>query len=190
MLIKEPTQSAWLEQALENQDLILLDHCHCELKAASCAISLMFRYPTHSKLVRKLTPLAQEELEHFELVNRWLEKKAIALAPLNSPPYASLLKTKVRHQEPERLLDSLLISALIEARSHERLGILSKHLPDPDLANFYSSLMASEARHYGLYWTLVEEYFPRDKAKKRLEELALFESEILRQLHFEPRIHS
>jgi len=190
MLIKEPTQLAWLEQALNNLDVILLDHSHCERKAASCAINFMFRYPAHTKIVRKLTVLAQEELEHFELVNRWLEKKGIDLAPLNAPPYPGLLKAKVRHQEPERLLDSLLISALIEARSHERLGLLGKHAPDPELGKFYQSLMASEARHYGLYWGLADSYFDREQVKERLEELSIYESEILQTLHPEPRIHS
>jgi tRNA-(ms[2]io[6]A)-hydroxylase len=84
----------------------------------------------------------------------------------------------------------LLVSALIEARSHERLGLLGEYCPDPELAKFYRSLMASEARHYGIYWVLANNYGDREVVDRRLEELAAIESEILSTLHPEPRIHS
>ncbi|MGV2832094.1 tRNA isopentenyl-2-thiomethyl-A-37 hydroxylase MiaE [Myxosarcina sp. GI1(2024)] len=189
-ILKQPTSLAWLEQALSNLDTILLDHSHCERKAAGAAINLMFRYPAHHHLVRQLTAIAKEELEHFELVNQWLERRNIPLAPLNSPPYGAKLKSQIRHQEPERLLDSLLISALIEARSYERLSLLGQHCPDRDLAKFYRSLMASEARHYGIYWLLTDRYGDRQELNRRLDELATFESEVLSTLYLEPRIHS
>jgi tRNA-(ms[2]io[6]A)-hydroxylase len=147
-------------KAINNLEIILLDHSHCERKAAGVALNLMFRYPSYASLVRKLTAIAQEELEHFEQVNQWLDKWGIPLAPLNSPPYGAKLKAQIRHQEPDRLLDSLLISALIEARSHERLGLLAA------------------------------DYFERTVIEQRLETLAALESEILTTLHPEPRIHS
>jgi tRNA 2-(methylsulfanyl)-N6-isopentenyladenosine37 hydroxylase len=186
----QPTQTAWLQQALANLDVMLLDHSHCERKAAGVALNLMFRYPSSAKLVRSLTAIAQEELEHFEQVNQILEQRGIALAPLSAAPYAAGLKAQVRPQEPDRLLDSLLISGLIEARSHERLGLLAEHLPDAHLAKFYRSLMASEARHYGTYWVLATTYFATDVVNQRLEELAIAESHLLATLHPEPRIHS
>ncbi len=189
-ILKRPTSFAWIEQAIANLDTILLDHSHCERKAAGVALNLMFRYPSYSKLIRQLTAIAKEELEHFEQVNQWLEKRGIAPAPLNSPPYGAALKRQIRHQEPDRLLDSLLVSALIEARSHERLGLLGEYCPDPELAKFYRSLMASEARHYGIYWILANNYGDRAAVDKRLEELAVIESDILSTLHPEPRIHS
>jgi tRNA 2-(methylsulfanyl)-N6-isopentenyladenosine37 hydroxylase len=188
--LQQPTSHAWIVQSIDRLDTILLDHSHCERKAASCALNFMFRYPSNSKLVRELTTIAKEELEHFELVNQWLEKRNIPLSPLNAPPYGSLLKAKIRPQESDRLLDSLLISALIEARSHERLGLLGEHCPEPELAKFYRDLMASEARHYGVYWVLADTYFERTIVNQRLAELAAFESEILSNLHPEPRIHS
>ena len=181
---------AWVEQAIANLDTILLDHSHCERKAAGVAINLMFRYPSNTKLVRMLTAIAREELEHFELVNQWLERRGVALGPLSSPPYGARLKALIRPNEPNRLLDSLLVSGLIEARSHERLGLLATHCPDPDLAQFYRSLMASEARHYGVYWILADTYFERSVVTQRLEELAMEESKSLAILHPEPRIHS
>ena len=189
-LLVTATSEDWIEQAINNLEIILLDHSHCERKAAGVALNLMFRYPSYASLVRKLTAIAQEELEHFEQVNQWLDKWGIPLAPLNSPPYGAKLKAQIRHQEPDRLLDSLLISALIEARSHERLGLLGEYCPDPQLAQFYRGLMASEARHYGIYWLLAADYFERTVIEQRLETLAALESEILANLHPEPRIHS
>ncbi len=188
--LKMPTAQAWLDQALAHLDIILLDHSHCERKAAGVALNLMCRYPSSEKLVRALTAIAQEELSHFELVNQWLERRQIPLRPLPAPPYGTGLSAQVRRTEPERMLDSLLVAALIEARSHERLGLLAAHCPDRELAQFYGSLMASEARHYGAYWILATTYFERELVQARLEELAMVESTLLATLHPEPRIHS
>lgn len=188
--LKQPTAIAWVEQALANLDTILLDHSHCERKAAGVALNLMFRYPSNTKLVRSLTTIAQEELAHFEQVNQILEQRGIPLGPLAAPPYGAGLRAQIRPQEPHRILDSLLVSGLIEARSHERLGLLGAHCPDPALAAFYQGLMASEARHYGIYWVLATTYCDRDQVNHRLEELSTLESELLATLHPEPRIHS
>jgi tRNA 2-(methylsulfanyl)-N6-isopentenyladenosine37 hydroxylase len=188
--LKHPTSKAWIEQAIAHLDTILLDHSHCERKAAGVALNLMFRYPSYSKLVRNLTAIAQEELQHFELVNQWLDKRGIAMAPLSAPPYGASLNAQIRKPEPERLLDSLLVSAVIEARSHERLGLLAQHCPDGELATFYRALIASEARHYGIYWVLANTYCDREAVTIRLEALSVIESEILATLHPEPRIHS
>lgn len=188
--LQQPTSTAWLEQALANLDTILLDHSHCERKAAGVALNLMFRYPSSTQLVRSLTAIAREELEHFEQVNQILEDRHIPLRNLAPPPYGAGLNKHIRAQEPDRMLDSLLVSALIEARSHERLGLLGTHCPDPHLAKFYRGLMASEARHYGAYWLLATTYFDRPTVDQRLETLAIVESELLATLHPEPRIHS
>jgi tRNA-(ms[2]io[6]A)-hydroxylase len=188
--LKQPTSCEWVEQAIAHLDIILLDHSHCERKAAGVALNLMFRYPSNTKLVRELTAIAREELEHFEQVNQWLERRGIPLGPLASPPYGGGLKALIRKDEPERMLDSLLVSGLIEARSHERLGLLATHCPDRELAEFYQSLMASEARHFGVYWVLADTYFDRNVVKARLDELAIRESELLTTLYPEPRIHS
>ncbi|AFY87466.1 MULTISPECIES: tRNA-(ms[2]io[6]A)-hydroxylase [Chroococcidiopsis] len=185
-----PTTEEWVEQAIANLDTILLDHSQCERKAAGVALNLIFRYPSSQKLVRSLTAIAREELEHFEQVNQWLERRGIPLAPLAPPPYGAGLKAQIRAKEPERMLDSLLVSGLIEARSHERLGLLATHCPEPELAKFYRGLMASEARHFGTYWILADTYFDRAAFTQRLEELAVVESQLLSTLHPQPRIHS
>jgi tRNA-(ms[2]io[6]A)-hydroxylase len=189
-ILKQPTSLAWVELAIANLDTVLLDHSHCERKAAGVALNLMFRYPSNTQLVRQLTAIAREELEHFEQVNQWLERRGVPLAALSSPPYGGAMKAQVRPQEPQRLLDSLLMAGLIEARSHERLGLLAMHCPEPELAEFYHSLMASEARHYGIYWVLADTYFERSVVTQRLEELAVVESQVLEVLHPEPRMHS
>ena len=179
-----------MEQAIAHMDTILLDHAQCERKAASTAIQMMSRYPSSNRLVRELTAIAQEELSHYEQVNQWLDRRGIPLQPVTPPPYGAALKKCVRRNEPDRMLDLLLVSALIEARSHERLGLLGEHCLDPQLAKFYRSLMASEARHYGSYWLLATTYFNTDLVNERLAEIAEQESAILSTLHPEPRVHS
>ena len=188
--LQQPTSQQWLEQALSHLEIILLDHSHCERKAAGVALNLMFRYPSNVKLVRSLTAIAKEELEHFDQVNQILENRGIPLRPLAAPPYGAGLNQQIRTKEPDRLLDSLLVCGLIEARSHERLGLLGAHCPDPILAKFYRGLMASEARHYGVYWLLATAEFERSVINRRLEALAVIESQLLSTLHPEPRIHS
>lgn len=188
--LQSATSDAWIEQAIANLDTVLLDHSHCERKAAGVALNLMFRYPSSTQLVRQLTAIAQEELAHFEQVNQWLEQRGIALAPLAAAPYGAGLRAEIRGKEPDRMLDSLLVAALIEARSHERLGLLGEHCPEPELARFYRSLMASEARHYGIYWVLATQYYDRSQADQRLRELAAVEARLLSSLYPQPRIHS
>lgn len=186
----EPTRPEWVEQALANLDTILLDHAQCERKAAGVAMGLINRYPSDRELILALTDIAQEELAHFTQVHQWLERRGVPLRPLQPPPYGAKLREQVRSVEPQRQLDLFLVSALIEARSHERLGLLAQHCPDPALAKFYRSLMASEARHYGTYWVLATGRFPRAEVDDRLAELAEAESAILSTLHPEPRVHS
>jgi tRNA 2-(methylsulfanyl)-N6-isopentenyladenosine37 hydroxylase len=189
-VLKSATTQRWIDQAISNLDAILLDHSHCERKAAGVALNLMFRYPARAQMVRKLTAIAQEELEHFEQVNQILEARGIPLASQVPAPYGTGLKAQIRSLEPDRLLDSLLVCGLIEARSHERLGLLAHNVPDPNLAKFYLGLMASEARHYGTYWCLAHTYFEAELVAQRLDELATVESELLVNLHPQARIHS
>ena len=188
--LQSATQPAWVEQATHNLNEVLLDHSHCERKAAGVALNMMFRYPADAPLLKALTAIAQEELEHFEQVNRILESRGVKLRPLQLAPYGAGLKAQIRRQEPERKLDAMLVAALIEARSHERLGLLAEHCGDPELSKFYRALMASEARHYAAYWLLAVDSYPRSVVDRRLNELATVESELLATLHPAPRVHS
>ncbi len=172
-----PSSAAWLEQATAHADLVLIDHAHCERKAAGVALQLMFRYPSDTQLAALLSPLAREELEHFELVLQLLQRRGIPLRPLAAPPYGATLTAAVRRGEPERMLDSFLVAGLIEARSHERMGLLAAHSPDGEFQDLYGALLASEARHFGLYWLLCEQRYGREVTVARLEQLAAVELE-------------
>ena len=173
------SSARWLEQANARPDLVLIDHAHCERKAAGVALQLMFRYPSDEGLGAALSPLAREELEHFELVLALLQRRGIALRPLPAPAYGASLTAAVRRGEPGRLLDACLVAGLIEARSHERMALLAAHSPDAELRQLYGALLASEARHFGLYWLLCEERFGREVTVARLQELAVVEQAAL-----------
>ncbi|WP_411876598.1 tRNA-(ms[2]io[6]A)-hydroxylase [Vulcanococcus limneticus] len=174
-----PSSAAWLEQALAHPELVLIDHAHCERKAAGVALQLMFRYPSDAELGALLSPLAREELEHFEQVLQLLQGRGIPLRPLPAPAYGATLTAAVRRGEPQRMLDSFLVAGLIEARSHERMALLAAHSPDAALRDLYGTLLASEARHFGLYWLLAEGRYGREVTVARLEELAAVEVQAL-----------
>ena len=169
---------------------ILLDHAHCERKAAGVALQLMFRYVSEPGLSEVLSPLAREELEHFERVLSILKARGKKLQKLASPPYGATLAKNICKDEPLRMLDSFLVAGLIEARSHERMKLLSIHSPDIELRNLYADLLKSEARHFGIYWKLADERFDRNLLTSRLGELAKVESDALLEMHHQPRMHS
>jgi tRNA-(ms[2]io[6]A)-hydroxylase len=188
-----PSSGAWLAAACARPDLLLIDHAHCERKAAGAALQLMFRYPSDAGLAEALSPLAREELEHFELVLRVIQRRGLTLRPLPAPAYGATLAAALRRHEPQRLLDSLLVGGLIEARSHERMALLASGGPDPELRALYGDLLASEARHFGLYWVLAEARFGREVTMARLQELAVVEVQALTGAPVDPavvRMHS
>ncbi len=150
------TPQRWIENALANQDLMLIDHAHCEKKAASTALSLMYRYVDNTNLLNKMSRLAREELRHFEQVLAIMKKRGVTYDHLTPARYAAGLRQEVRSEDPGRLVDVLIVGAIIEARSCERFAVLAPHL-DGKLADFYNSLLKSEARHYQDYLTLAEQ---------------------------------
>jgi tRNA 2-(methylsulfanyl)-N6-isopentenyladenosine37 hydroxylase len=145
-----PTPEAWVDEALQRLPELLIDHANCELKAASSALGLLYRYPERAVLAQRMSRLAREELRHFEQVRALMDERGIAFARLSASRYAGALREAVRPGEPARLLDLLLVGALIEARSCERFGRLAPRLP-ASLSRFYSGLLASEARHFEHY---------------------------------------
>ncbi|MDE2345489.1 MAG: tRNA-(ms[2]io[6]A)-hydroxylase [Gammaproteobacteria bacterium] len=155
--LKCATPPAWLEAAAGNQELLLLDHANCEKKAAATALSLMFEYgDRHPGMQGLLSRLAREELRHFEQVLQLMQRRGMKLRALSASRYAGGLRRHVRRHEPEKLLDLLIIGALIEARSCERFMALVPVL-DAGLADFYGGLAAAESRHFGLYVKLAED---------------------------------
>jgi tRNA 2-(methylsulfanyl)-N6-isopentenyladenosine37 hydroxylase len=184
------TSPAWAARVLADLDLVLLDHAHCEKKAAGNAVTLMFRYPQHDFLAAPLSRLAREELVHFEQVLERLAARGLSLRPLKASPYAGRLRAASRADEPDRLLDSLLCSALIEARSCERFRLLAEHASDASLREFYAGLLASEARHHGIFVSLATQLATAEVARARLDELARHEAEVLAALPPMPRLHA
>ena len=180
----------WLHLALSNPIEILIDHAHCERKAAGVAIQLMFRYPSEPDLAEVLSPIAREELEHFEKILYFLKDLGHSLKALKPPPYGAELAKRIRKEEPNRMLDSFLIAGLIEARSHERLSLLALNSEHKSLKLLYESLLESEARHFGIYWKLAQTKFSKDETFQRLEELSKVETKILSKPFSLPRVHS
>ncbi|MEZ4317688.1 MAG: tRNA-(ms[2]io[6]A)-hydroxylase [Myxococcota bacterium] len=184
------TPVGWVGRMVPHLDVILVDHAHCEKKAASTAINLMFRYPHLDVLLKPLSALAREELTHFEAVLDVLTARGVRFHRLRPSGYAGRLREKVRQGETEALIDTLLCCALIEARSCERMKLLSEHLPEPDLASFYADLLESEARHFSTYLHMAEALAPREDVQGRLTELADHEAAVLDEAPDEPRLHA
>ena len=184
------TDPTWIERALEDFDAVLLDHAHCEKKAAGAAVKLLFQYPEHGFLLQPVAALAREELDHFQQVLELLEKRGLAFERQRPSAYGGRLHALVRSHEPERLCDLLLVSALIEARSCERFLHLSERHPESELASFYERLLASEARHHGVYVGLAERLASAEAVRMRLRELAEAEAAILVEPCDRVRLHN
>lgn len=184
------TPDSWIEMARrpENLELLLTDHAHCEKKAASTAMTLMFRYVDRSDLLNKMSRLAREELIHFEQVLAIMEARGMCYGHLSPSRYAAGLRTHVRTSEPGRLVDVLIVGALIEARSCERFAKLAPFL-DQELARFYRSLLKSEARHYQDYLQLAQDY-AGEPIDERIAFFCARERELIEAPDEEFRFHS
>ncbi|MDO3382535.1 tRNA-(ms[2]io[6]A)-hydroxylase [Gilvimarinus algae] len=161
------TPDAWVANAIAHPALLLLDHANCEKKAASTAMHLMYRYVADFELLNKMSRLAREELRHFEQVIALMEKRGIAYEQIAASRYAAELRKPVRTHEPGRLIDTLIVGAIIEARSCERFAKLAPHL-DEELQQFYLSLLKSEARHFKDYLTLAQKAAGGDEIEARV----------------------
>ena len=188
--LKSESSRRWLDQVEQHTDLVLIDHAHCEKKAAGTALNLIFAYVEDEELCREMTSIVNEELEHFHMVLDLLKKRSIAFRRLKPSSYGNKLHKLIRNQEPQRAVDRLLIAGLIEARSCERFGLLRKHLPDAELRDFYDSLFESEARHHAVYVRLAKHFAPEEVVMDRLEELAAAEAAILETGDENARMHS
>jgi tRNA-(ms[2]io[6]A)-hydroxylase len=184
------TSERWLRQVDQHLDEILIDHAHCEKKAAGCAMNLLFAYVDRGELCRELAEIVNEELEHFGLVLDLLNRRGIKFRKLRPSNYGRQLNDLVRKFEPDRAVDRLLVAGLIEARSCERFDLLRKHVSEPDLASFYDSLFESEARHHSTYIRLAKLFASEEKVKRRLSELSALEAEIIARGDPLPRMHS
>lgn len=188
-ILAAPSDPRWCAQALGQLDELLVDHAHCEKKAAGMAVRLIFRYPQHGFLHAPLSRLAREELRHFEQVLEQLEARGLSLRPQRPSPYAGRLRRLVRSAEPGRLIDTLLCSALIEARSAERLALLAAEAADPVLAALWGGLQAAEARHERVFVELASSLAPANEVRERLAALAQEEAAIVARAELLPRMH-
>jgi len=187
-----PTDPRWVDLAGKSMEEILTDHAYCEQKAASSCISLILRYPHMERLVEELAPIVTEEWGHFRQVLAELGKRGLRLGRQRKDAYVNKLLDfeKKGGTEQERLLDRLLICALIEARSCERFKRLSEGLDDAYMRDFYRRFMESEAGHYTLFITLAEHCFDKEKVRARWQEWLRFEAELMRSMDLRgDRVH-
>lgn len=187
-----PTSPTWVDAVEKNLGRLLVDHAHCELKAAQSALSLVGRFGgEHPDMVAPLVALAQEETEHFHQVHRQAQARGYKVEPPEPDPYVLALRkcASPEAQQVPRLMDRLLLSAMIEARSCERFKLLSERLSSSELRHFYRELMESEARHYVLFSSLSESLFGRDESKRRFVQLAEREAAIADQLPLCATVH-
>ena len=188
--LQSNTSTRWLEQVDAHLSEILIDHAHCEHKAAATAMSLLGAYIENRQVGEEMTRIIAEELEHFHMVRALLDRRGTRFRKLPPGNYGRSLNTLVRAHEPHRAVDRFLVAGLIEARSCERFSLLAEHVQDKELAEFYSSLFESEARHHTTYVKLAREYASEAVVKSRLQELAAAEAAIIDAGHELPRMHS
>ena len=185
------TPVAWLERATQEIETLLIDHAHCEKKAAATAVKLMFRYPDRIDLLKKLSQLTREEVLHFEQVLEFMEQRDIRYRAIKPSRYAAGLHKYASKDEPQRLIDGLIIGAIIEARSCERFHALAPYFKDsePELSKYYRFLLKSESRHFADYLELAESY-----AKEAIDERVQFflkkEKELIESPDKQFRFHS
>ena len=187
-----PTDPRWVDLAAISLEEILTDHAWCEQKAATSCISLITRYPAKERLVQDLSPIVTEEWGHFRLVLAELQKRNLKLGPQRKDVYVNKLMDfqEKGGSEETRLLDKLLIFALIEARSCERFKRLSEGLDDAYLRQFYRRFMESEAGHYHLFIELAETYVEKETVRKRWAEWLAYEAQLMTALEVRgDRIH-
>ena len=179
-----PTDPRWVNMAEISLEDILTDHAFCELKAATQCISLISTYSYHEELVKQVTPVVSEEWGHFRLVLKEMDKRGLKLGKQRKDIYVNeLIKFQIGGGSLEdRLLEKLITFALIEARSCERFRLLSLHISDESLKEFYHKFMVSEAGHYKMFLSLAKLYCGEERAMKRWDEYLEYEAELMTRM--------
>ena len=183
-----PTPDQWVEAALTDIPLILQDHANCEKKAAGTAMNLLFRYSERQELQMLLAQLVREEMLHYEQVLEIMQARGIPYRHVPAARYATGLREHVRHGEPDRLVDSMIVGAFVEARSCERFEKIAPHL-DAELSRFYTFLLRSEARHFEYYLDLAKAYSPVS-IDDRITFFREVEADLVQRPDTEIRFHS
>lgn len=187
--LRAATLPAWVRTVLGDFDAFLRDHAACERKASSMAMAFVSHYPDRRDLVDAMIDLAREELDHFRQVYRLIAERNLTLGPDTKDPYVGRLQKEIRRGRDEYFLDRLLVAGVVEARGHERFGLVADALPAGPLKDFYGGITRSEAQHHGLFVRLAMVYFEKDAVKSRLDELLDTEAGIISNLPLRPAVH-
>jgi tRNA-(ms[2]io[6]A)-hydroxylase len=188
--LQSDSSQRWVKLIDEHLEELLIDHAHCEKKAAGTAMNLIFAYVERVDFCKALAEIVNEELQHFRMVLDLLARRGVRFRRLPPGGYGRQLNDLVRKQEPGKAVDRCLVAALIEARSCERFALLRDHVRDRELADFYGSLFESEARHHATYVRFAGQFAPEGAVLARLEELSAAEAEIIQRGDPRPRMHS
>ena len=182
--LKLPTDPRWANLAEKQLDEILTDHAYCEQKAATACISLIQQYPDKIDMVRALAPIVTEEWGHFRLVLQELDKRDLELGRQRKDEYVNALMDFMKKggSRDDRLVERLLVCALIEARSCERFRLLSTNLEEEELREFYHQFMVAEAGHYRLFIDLAKKYSSDEHVRQRWQEYLDFEAGLMEKL--------
>ena len=187
--LKVPTSEAWILCALGDVETLLIDHANCEFKAASTGMSLIGKYRDRPLVQALMTRLVREEMLHYEQVLAFMTRLGVDYRPLTASRYAKTLRESIRTGDDERLIDLLLVSAVVEARSCERFAALWPRLPYT-LGRYYKSLLRSEGRHYRDYLTLAESMAETVEIEKRLALFLQIDKQLIESPDQEFRFHS
>jgi len=184
-----PTPDAWVSHALGDLGTLLVDHANCEYKAAATGMSLITKYRHLPRLQRLMARLVREEMLHYEQVLLFMERMGVEFRPLSASRYARTLRESARTDEAGRLVDLLIIGAIVEARSCERFATLWPHLPT-SLGRYYKSLLRSEGRHYQEYLALARENGDERSVNERLAHFLTIDAQLIQSPDSEFRFHS
>jgi len=191
--LKMETDPRWVDIANKNLEEVLIDHAFCEQKAASNAISIIVQYPKYTDLVKDMTAICMEEMQHFDMVHQKLLDRGLKLGFERKDPYVNdlskYLKKNADGSKENHFVNQMLFAAMIEARSCERFKILSENLNDKDLKKFYKELMESEARHYTTFLKYARKYSTTIDVKKKWKEFLSFEAELMKSYGTNETIH-
>jgi len=184
-----PSSQQWLDAVLADFDSFLLDHAANERKASATAMNFVVRYPDRQALIAPMIALAIEELQHFEAVHRLIAGRGLRAGADEKDLYVNELLAAVRSSGEQRLLDRLIVGAVVEARGCERFGLLAEALPAGDLQDLYLEITASEQRHLGLYLELASHWFDAATVSERLDAFLDLEAAVIGRLPVRPRLH-
>jgi tRNA 2-(methylsulfanyl)-N6-isopentenyladenosine37 hydroxylase len=190
--LKLPTDPRWVNIVEKNIEEILTDHAYCEQKAATNAISIIISFPEHTELVEEMLALAKEELTHFEMVHNKLKERGFKLGKERKDLYVGEIYKFMRKGWDDKnvvLVERLLFSAIVEARSCERFKLLSEQIQDPDLASFYRELMISEATHYTMFISMARKLAKNIDVDKRWQEFLEHEAKVIANYGHSETIH-